>query len=385
MSLTNNKQKDPKAFASAPRSGFISTLSSNNPFRGPAALEREWGEPIRLRLGANESAVGCSPRAASAAMEALQRSTQYPDPLCYELRGLLAERHGVARDNIIVDCGVDGLLGLALRAFLNPGDIAVATAGTYPTFAYHVGGYGGVLYEVPYSDEDLSLDLPALVAAANQNAASVLYIANPDNPSGTYKTREELEAALVDLHPECAVLLDEAYIEFAESADLWKFLPDDRRIVFFRSFSKAYGLAGLRIGYAVADEAVISDFNKVRLHYGVSLTAQAAAAAAVTDTQHLDMVLTEILAGRHEYYATAETVGIKALPSFTNFVTFDLGDASLCASVFAELVKRRIFTYRPGKRPLDRCIRVTIGSDIDRRAFMQVFSDILRIQANLKG
>lgn len=366
----------------APRSKFVSTLSSTNPFRGPAALERDWGEPMRLRLGANESVEGCSPAAVDTVSQALACIRQYPDPLCYELTGVLAERHDIRRENIVVDCGVDGLLALAVRTFLEPGGVAVATAGTYPTFAYHVKAYGGVMYEVPYDEKTLTVDLPALVEVANRNSANVLYIANPDNPSGTYKSAQELTQALADLHQECAVFLDEAYIEFSDSKELWRSLPDDRRIVFFRSFSKAYGLAGLRIGYAVADEAVIEDFNKVRLHFGVNLLAQQAAVSAVSDSMHLERVIAGVKAGRNEYYSVAEELGIKCLPSATNFVSFDFGDAKLCARIFERLAEHRIFVYRPKSAPIDRCIRITIGNESELRQFGKEFADIYHSEMN---
>ena len=196
-----------------PFTRIVRALPATVPFVPPEALEREQGQLLALRVGANESNFGISPKARQAMVEAVDQVHWYNDPEGYELRSALAVRHGVAREEVALGAGIDELLGLLVRLFAEPGDAVVTSLGAYPTFNYHVEGHGAVLHKVPYrADRE---DLPALLDKAREVRPKLIYVANPDNPMGTYQRADELRDFIAELPPDCVFLLDEAYSDFA--------------------------------------------------------------------------------------------------------------------------------------------------------------------------
>jgi histidinol-phosphate aminotransferase len=266
-------------------------------------------------------------------------------------------------------------MGLAVRAFVAPDARALATAGTYPTFHYHVQGYGGVLDTVAYRD-DGRLDLDALLARAKQIRPAIVYVANPDNPSGTFVPRAEMARFVESLPDDVLVFLDEAYADFVEPADL---PPDeiDPRTIRTRTFSKAYGMAGARIGYALASSDVIATFQKLRLHFGVNRTAQIGALAALDDEAFMRGVIAEVARGRDEYHALAARHGLPSLPSATNFVCIGIGAKHDAEAMVAALLERGVFVRKPWAPPIDGFIRVTVGTAAERGAFAERFAEAL--------
>ena len=317
-----------------------------------------------------------APPAALAAMRAeLERTSWYGDPESMDLREALAARHGCAVENITVGAGIDDLLGLAVRGYLAPGDAAVATYGSYPTYAYHVTGYGAKLETVPYKS-DGAIDLAALVARAHATNARHVYLANPDNPSGAFAAADDVRALADLLPPDALLVLDEAYGDFVAPRDL---LPEavHPRIVRMRTFSKAYGLAGARIGYCLADPSVIATFAKIRLQFGVSRTAQIGALAALGEGAFVENVVAEVAHGRAEYLALGKRLGLRTLPSHTNFVCFDIGSRLRAEGMVEALLARGVFVRKPGAPPLDGHIRVTVGTASQRAEFAQHFAEAL--------
>ncbi|MBV8116794.1 MAG: aminotransferase class I/II-fold pyridoxal phosphate-dependent enzyme, partial [Candidatus Eremiobacteraeota bacterium] len=286
----------------------IEAIPAMTPFIGPEQLMREGGHDELVRLGANESAFGPSPRAVEAMASELPRISWYGDPESYDVRVALAAKHGVRVEELVVGAGIDDLMGLVVRAFVAPGAAALTTRGSYPTFNYHVTGYGGRLVYADYR-EDGRLDLERLVDVAKAERASVVYLANPDNPSGTFAGREEM-LQFFDAWPRDTVfLLDEAYADFVDDSAL---LPQqiDERLIRTRTFSKAYGMAGARIGYAIAAESNIATLQKIRLHYGVNRTAQIGALASLADEPFRKHVVDEVQAAREDYYRIAREQGL---------------------------------------------------------------------------
>ncbi len=355
---------------------IVRSLTNLSPFISPFTIERQTGKKFQLRLGANESSFGISPKALSAMEEALRSASWYGDPESYELRQTLSKLQGVPMQNILVGSGIDDLLGLVVRVFLNPGDVAVASAGTYPTFAYHVKGYGGQVHRVPYTDE-LHHDLTAIAYAARKREAKIIYLANPDNPSGTYYRGSDIKRFLDDVPNHCVVILDEAYIDFApEDA---KVQTEDPRLITMRTFSKAHGLAGTRIGYAICNSEIIDAFHKVRLHYGVNSIAQAGALASLNDREFVQSVVREVEQGRRDYKRLGAKLGLKTIESHTNFVCFDMGDAATARRTMNELLKRSVFVRRFDSPPFDRFIRVTVGSPVERKMFADIFEEVMHV------
>jgi len=345
----------------------IEAIAPMTPFIGPEQLMREGGHARILRLGANESAFGPSPKAVSAMAAELPHLCWYGDPESYDLREALAGRLGCSADEILIGSGIDDLMGLAVRAFIGPGSVALAARGTYPTFAYHVTGYGGSLVTVDYRP-DGTVDVDGMLERVRALHPAIVYLANPDNPSGTMCGRAQIEALLEKTPPQTLLLLDEAYAEFAPADS---FLPTiiDPRLLRVRTFSKAYGMAGARIGYGVTAVRNVETFGKIRLQYGVNRNAQIGALAALADDEYVRGIIREVEAGRQEYYELARSLGRKTIPSFTNFVCIDYGNAHQANRAIAELMARGVFIRKPFAPPLDGYIRVTVGTPAERARF----------------
>ena len=343
---------------------IVEDLPASVPFVGPEAQERVQGRPFRARIGANESVFGPSPAAIEAMRRTAPESWMYCDPNIHDLRRALARHHGLPPEAIVIGEGIDGLFGYTVRLFVEAGDKVVTSLGAYPTFNYHVAGYGGRLVTVPYRDD--AEDPDALAAAAREHRPKLVFLANPDNPMGTWHRAARVEALLDALPAGTLLCLDEAYIEFAPEGTASAWNPDDPRVIRFRTFSKAYGLAGLRIAYAVAHPEIAATFDCVRNHFGVSRIAQEAALAALGDARHLAAVVEQVAGARRRIAEIARANGLAALPSATNFVTIDCGrDGAVARAVLRELIARDVFVRMPGVPPLDRCIRVSAGRDAD--------------------
>lgn len=344
---------------------LVAGVPRTTPFVAPEALERRSGAPFRLRLGANESAFGPSPLALEAAARELSRAAWYGDPESHELRARLTRETGAPASRIVVGSGIDDLLGLVVRCVTDPGDAIVAARGTYATFGYHVRAYGAVLQTAPYRP-DGRVDLDALARLAHERGARAVYVANPDNPTGTHHDDADLAALAARLPPTCALLVDEAYADFVDPPRSGAPLAADARILRFRTFSKGHGLAGLRIGYVLASEEYVAAFERVRVQFGVNRVAQAAALAALDDHEHVARVRREVARGRAEYRALGQRLGWRPLASQTNFVAFDVGGPHAVARWVAALERQRVFVRRGCAPPLDDCLRITVGTAQER-------------------
>ncbi len=348
---------------------LVQTLPASVPFVGPEAQERARGRSFAARLGANESVFGPSPRAIEAMAEAARDVWMYGDPENHDLRQALAAHHGVTPGHIIIGEGIDGLLGYLVRLITEPGDAIVTSLGAYPTFNYHVAGLGGVLHSVPYAGD--REDIAALMDKAAKTRAKLVYFANPDNPMGTWQTGSEIEAALDRLPEGALLILDEAYSDFAPEDAVPAVAPDDPRVIRMRTFSKAYGMAGARVGYGIGAPDLIRSFDKIRNHFGMNRIAQAGALAALADQQYLGKVVQAVVEARARIERIAVDNGLKTVPSATNFVAVDCGaDGDFAKSVLDGLIARDVFVRMPFVAPQNRCIRVSAGreGDLDRLA-----------------
>ena len=338
---------------------------------------RASGRPILARLGANESGFGPSPRAIAAMQAAASEAWMYGDSEMHDLRAALAAHHNVAPDNIMVGEGIDGLLGYLVRMLVGPGDAVVTSEGAYPTFNYHVAGFGGVLHKVPYRDD--YQDPAALLERAAAVDAKLVYFCNPDNPMGSYHTARVVARAIAAVPDGTLMVLDEAYIDAAPAGTAPPIDPLDTRVIRMRTFSKLYGLAGLRVGYAIGAAPLIAMFNRVRNHFGMGRVAQAGALAALADQDWLTDVTARMVTARARIAAIAADHGLHALPSGASFVTLDCGrDGAYARAVLAGLAARDVFVRMPGVAPLDRCIRVSTGPDEALDLFARALPEVLR-------
>lgn len=355
---------------------LVAGLPSSVPFVGPEAQERARGASFDARLGANESRFGPSAKAVAAMAAAASEAWMYGDPEAFALREAIAAHHGVTRANVLVGEGIDGILGNLVRLLIAPGDAVVTSDGAYPTFNFHVAGFGGVLHKVPYAGNHE--DPAALVAKAAEVGAKLVYIANPDNPMGSWHRGEVISAMIAALPEGCLLALDEAYVELAPEGTAAEVAADDPRVIRLRTFSKGHGLAGLRVGYALAAPGLIAAFDKVRNHFGMGRVAQAGALAALQDQAWLDEVRGQVAAARSALGTIARANGLVPLPSATNFVTMDCGgDGTLARAVVQALAQRGVFVRMPFVAPHDRCIRVSCGTEADLALFAAALPEAL--------
>jgi histidinol-phosphate aminotransferase len=359
----------------------IRALPAIVPFVAPDELERRRGRPFRARLGANESGFGPSPKALAALHHAAGEVWKYGDPENHDLKAAIARHHGVSPGNIVVGEGIDGLLGVAARLTLTPGATAVTTDGGYPTFNYHVAANGGVLAKVPYNRD--REDLEGLLDAARRYNPAALFVSNPNSPMGSWRGADEVGRLIEELPPRVLLLLDEAYADTAPAEALPALALDNPQVLRLRTFSKAYGLAGARIGYALGETSAIQEFNKIRNHYGVNRIAQAAAIAAIADQAYLAEAVAKIRAAKERLIRIALENGLKPLPSGANFVTMDCGlDGRFAQTLMNALIERDVFLRKPMGTPQDRCIRVSCGPDADIDIFAEELTATL---AALRG
>ena len=353
------------------------SLPATVPFVGPEAHERSTGKPFAARIGANESVFGPSPKAIVAMQTAVPDVWMYGDSENHELRHALAAHHNVSAYNIVVGEGIDGLLGYLVRLLVEQGDSVVTSDGAYPTFNYHVAGFGGVLHKVPYVDDHE--DLSSLIEKARETGAKLVYFANPDNPMATWAKGADVVAALDSLPEGCLLVLDEAYVELAPEGTAAPVQIDDPRVIRMRTFSKAYGMAGARVGYALGAEPLITSFNKIRNHFGMNRISQVGALAALADKAYLRQTLEQISEARDEITRIAAQNSLAAVPSATNFVAIDCGrDGVFAKAVLDGLVARGVFVRMPFVAPQNRCIRVSCGKADDLATFAAALPDALK-------
>ena len=356
---------------------LVRDLPATKPFIGPESMQRARGFKFRARLGANESVFGPSPRAIAAMEAAAADSFMYGDPENFDLRSAIAKHHGVGIENVVIGEGIDGLLGLAVKLAVGPGDTVITSDGAYPTFNYHVAVGGGRLVKVPFRDD--KEDLQAVLETGKREGAKILYVSNPNNPMGSWWSAAEIEALMAALPPSMLLCLDEAYCDTAPPGTIPPIDVANPQVLRFRTFSKAYGLAGARVGYVIGDAWLISIFDKIRNHYGMTRTGQIGALAAVLDQDYLARTVTAIAMSRDRLSAIARDNGLEPLPSATNFVTIDCGrDGAYAKRLLDEILKRNVFVRMPGVAPLDRCIRVTAGTLEDLDVLAEVLPEALK-------
>lgn len=347
---------------------LVESLPATVPFVGPETQERARGKYFAARLGANENIFGPSPHAIEAMAKTARDIWMYGDPENHDLRHALAAHHNVSPQNIVVGEGIDGLLGYLARMLISPGDPVVTSDGAYPTFNFHVAGYGGVIHKVAYKGDHENPD--ALIAKARQTKAKMIYLANPDNPMGSWHGEKTIATMVANVPDGTLLVLDEAYLELAPGGTAPAIDTTDPRLIRMRTFSKGYGMAGARIGYAIGEESLIKSFDKIRNHFGVSRISQAGALAALGDQPYLADLRAKVADARHGLAQIAADNGLTPLPSAANFVTMDCGkDGDFARAVLKELISRDIFVRMPFVAPHDRCIRVSCGRPADLAAF----------------
>ncbi len=356
---------------------LVDNLPSSVPFVGPEAQERERKRKFIARIGANENVFGPSPNVLEGIRKVSSDIWMYADPENYELREALARHNNVDFANIVIGEGIDGLLGYLCRMFITPEVSVVTSKGAYPTFNYHVSGFGGNLRLVPYKNDFEDVD--GLIREAEKFKASIIYIANPDNPMGSFHSKKVIEDMVASLPSHTLLCLDEAYLDFVQKSDVPVIDPESSQVIRMRTFSKAYGLAGARVGYAIGPKRIIKAFDKIRNHFGINKVSQHAAKLALEDQAYLKSVVRQVSQARDEISRIATNCGLKAIPSAANFVAVDCGkDSSFAKAILTGLIREDIFVRMPFVMPQNRCIRISVGKPEDLAILAQVLPRVVK-------
>jgi histidinol-phosphate aminotransferase len=355
---------------------YIRRIAPYQPGKPISELARELGlrEETIIKLASNENPLGASPRALAAMQAALPEIGRYPDGNGFDLKAALASRFGVGQENVVLGNGSNDILEMAARAFLAPGASAVYSQHAFAVYPLATQAMGARGIEVPA--RDFGHDLEAMAAAVRPDTR-IVFVANPNNPTGTWIEPERVRAFLRRVPSDVLVVLDEAYNEYldpARQADTARWLDEFPNLVVSRTFSKAYGLAGLRVGFALVRPGVADLMNRVRQPFNVSHIAQVAAVAALADRAFVER---SHELNRHGMQLLTEgfrRLGRDWIPSHANFVTFHVGDG---AGVFQRLLKQGVIVRPIGAYGLPQHLRVTIGTAAENERFLAALGNAL--------
>lgn len=350
----------------------IAALSPYVPGKPIEELQRELGLTRVIKLASNENPLGPSPKALAVVNETAATLHRYPDGGAFRLREALADRWKVTSDHIILGNGSDEILGMLARTFLSPGDEAVMADQTFVIYKMEVMAAHGKAVAVPLKQwrHDLSAMADAITARTR-----LLFLCNPNNPTGTMVSAEEVGRLLTRVPEHVIVVFDEAYVEYVRSAefpDSLAYVREGRNVIVLRTFSKIYGLAGLRIGYGVTTPEMTNLLNRVRPPFNANSIAQRAALAALDDDEHVANSRAVNQAGMEQVVAGLKTLGFAPIPSEANFVYFDAGrDGRL---LFEALLHQGVIV----RHIEGRMVRVTIGQTEDNQAFLAALARVIQ-------
>jgi histidinol-phosphate aminotransferase len=349
----------------------IRSLSPYVPGKPIDELQRELGLTRVIKLASNENPLGPSPRALAALSGAQDMLHRYPDGGGYQLRQTIADRWKVGREQVILGNGSDEILGLLARTFLTPGDEAIMADHTFVIYKMEVTAVHGKPVVVPLVD--WTYDLESMVCAVTPRTR-LLFLCNPNNPTGTMVSAEAVDRLMAKVPEDVIVVFDEAYFEYVRNSkfpDAMAYVKQGRNAIVLRTFSKIYGLAGLRIGYGISTTEIIDFLNRVRPPFNANSLAQRAALAALGDDEHVAKSRAVNTAGMEQMEQGLRALGVIPIPSETNFLYFDAKrDGRL---VFEALLRAGIIV-----RHIDgTMLRVTIGQPDENVAFLQAFRKVL--------
>lgn len=349
-----------------------SATDAIEPYVPGMSIERvreQFGLNDIIKLASNENPLGPSPLALTAMQNGVQELHTYPDGAARRLVAALSDRFDLPDDHFIVGNGSDGVIKMIAEAYLEPGDDIVCAQPTFSQYAFGAALMGANVKYVPLT-EDMRHDLPAMAEQIGPRTKAV-FVCNPNNPTGTTVSPESFAAFLQQVPPHVLVVVDEAYAEYTTADHLFGIdavRAGDRRVVVLRTFSKIYGLAGLRVGYGVAHPAVIDHLRRVQEPFQVNSLAQLAAEAALHDEEHVARSVELNEAGKRFFYERLRALGLSYAPTEANFVFFDVGRA--VREVFMQLLREGIIVRGGDAFGQDTWMRVTIGtSEQNERLF----------------
>ncbi|MDR8393319.1 histidinol-phosphate transaminase [Aliifodinibius sp. S!AR15-10] len=354
----------------------IERLTPYEPGKTIAEVQELYNPSQISKLASNENRLGCSERVQPAVEKALSTIHDYPDPIGRKLRSKIANRHGFARENVILGYGSESLIANMCRTFFDKDEDAITSEATFANFWIYAEVQDIPVHKIPMT-EGYRFDLQAMADAITEQT-KLIYIANPNNPTGTFVTQEEFDAFMDRVPEDIIVVMDEAYFEYAETIHDY---PDSltyshENLLTLRTFSKAYGLAGFRIGYGIGHRRLIDMMMKTKLTFESTALGQAAAYAAYDDTAFIEKSRKMVEKGRERIYSFFDQHNVEYVPSAANSVMMILPDAQLAQKFTQEMLKKGVILRRTHGFDLPSCIRITIGTEREMDHFESSFQEL---------
>lgn len=337
-------------------------------------LERELGIKEAVKLASNENPFGPSPKVKTALKDFFSEISRYPYGDAYYLRTKLAAKLEIPADMLIFGTGSNEIIELAIRTFLKDGEHVISPAPSFSVYSTIAQAAGKTCKWIPVKP-DFSFDFKAVLEAIDEKTR-MIFIANPNNPTGGYTKEKALRGFLEKVPNDIIVVMDEAYVEFADAKDFpdtMKYLGEFKNLFIMRTFSKAYGLASLRAGYCVADAMAIDMMNRVRQPFNTNMAAQVAAEAALDDQAYLQKVIRKNKKGRNFIQKEFKKMGLSYVPSQSNFILVEVGEGE---KVFNELLKKGVIVRYLGPS-LAKYIRVSVGTMPENELFIEQLKKVL--------
>lgn len=355
---------------------YIKKLKTYKPGKPIEEVQRELGLDDIIKLASNENPLGPSPKALSAIQNSMIESHRYPDASGYELRKKLSNRFNVNINNVVLGSGSEGIMSTIMRTFLLNDDELVSAQNSFIGFRVLANASGNKIHWVPMKNHHYDLES---MADKITDYTKIVYIANPDNPMGTYITRKEFDAFYSHVPERVLIILDEAYFEYAESREDY---PDSMtyrydNVITLRSFSKAYGLGGIRIGYGFAHDELISNLLKVKAPFEPSALAQVAGHAALDDSGFLSKTVETNERGMNYLREQLEIIGVKYIPSVANFITTIWDSESRATELTKELLKKGVIVRQLNSFGWPAYIRISIGLEKENYRFINALKETL--------
>jgi len=354
----------------------LKNLPVYQPGRPIEEVARELGMPAAdiIKLASNENPFGPSPLALAAMETALKQTHLYPDGNGFYLKRKLAEKLGVTPQNLVLGNGSNDIIEFVAHALLDAESEVVVSQYCFAVYPIVTALFGAKLVTVPA--KNFGHDLPAMLKAVTPRT-KIMFVANPNNPTGTLAPTEELLKLVREVPRHVLLVMDEAYIEFLDDApDLLPLIRNGEfpNLILMRTFSKIYGLAGLRVGYGVAHPTLVAGLEKIRQPFNTNLLAQAAALAALDDNEHITRTRTNNAAGLRQYEQTFRELGLEFVPSFANFILVKVGDG---ARVWGELQKRGVITRPMAGYQLPEWIRISVGTPAENARCLGALREVM--------
>jgi histidinol-phosphate aminotransferase len=353
---------------------YISSLNPYQPGKPIKEVQREMGIDKVYKMASNENPFGISEKVKKALINFLPEAHRYPIGNVYYLKMKLSDKLNISPEKLIFGAGSNEIIEFLFRTFVKKGEESLSFAPSFSVYGLIAQAIESKCNWIP-TNEDFSVNFDALANAINEKTR-LIFLANPNNPTGTYFNEEKLIAFLDKVPEDTIVVIDEAYVEFVDANDFpnsISLMDKYPNIVIMRTFSKAYGLASLRIGYAIGQPECIDMMNRVRQPFNINMAAQVAAEAVLDDNDFLIKTIEEVKNGKKDFYSRLDEIGLEYIPSQTNFILIKVGDGK---TVFEQLMKKGVIVRFLGSG-LSDYIRVDVSNQKGRDAFFQGLKEIL--------